>query len=63
MRIMLTGGSTLDARILLPLFASVGDVITVATEGVSNKHLRKPKRAPVGPFRSCSAQADRWISL
>jgi hypothetical protein len=58
MRIMLAGRLTLGACILLPLFGSVGDVITVALRDLSNK-LAMAKRYAI---HSCSHRCTTCLS-
>lgn len=63
MRIMFAGRLTLGACILLPLFGSVGDVITVAICNLSNKLAIAERYAIHSCFDGCTTRLSHCISL
>jgi hypothetical protein len=63
MRIMFVGRLTLGAYILLPLFGSVGDVITVAIDDVSNKLAMAKRYAIHSCFYGYTTRLSHCISL
>jgi hypothetical protein len=63
MRIMLAGRLTLGACILLPLFGSVGDVITVAVTDTSHKLAMARRYAIHSCLHCCTALLSHCISL
>jgi hypothetical protein len=63
MRIMLASRLTLDARILLPLLWSVGDVITVAPTRTPHKLATTTRYAIHSCFHGYATYPSRCISL